>query len=327
MESFVSATPLTPIESSVPARAVVLSAPREVRVVPTALHDAGPADVVVDVRWSGISSGTERLLWSGEMPPFPGMAYPLVPGYEAVGTIGWAGPESGRAVGQHVFVPGGRCHRDVANLFGASSSRLVVPGERATPVPSGLGRDAVLLALAATAHHALAHPTAEPVELIVGHGVLGRLIARIATGWGEPAPIVWERDPARREGARGYAVRDPERDGGRDYRGIVDASGDATILDRVLPRLARGSEIVLAGFYDRVSFAFPMAFMREARIRVSAEFTPADVEAVLAMIAEGALSLDNLVTHAVPAESAEAAYATAFGDPACLKMVLDWSAR
>ena len=238
-----------------------------------------------------------------------------------------AGPQSGRRTGDVVFVPGARCHRDAASLFGASASRLVVPGEKAVPVPADLDERATLLALAATAHHALAHPHAEPVELIVGHGTLGRLIARIATAWGGPAPVVWERDPTRRDGADGYAVRDPDEDRAGDYRGIVDASGDASVLDRVLPRLAKGSEIVLAGFYDRVAFAFPLAFMREARIRVSAEFTPADIEAVLALLADGALSLDGLITHAMPAAAAEAAYETAFGDPACLKMVLDWSAR
>jgi bacteriochlorophyllide a dehydrogenase len=43
--------------------------------------------VVVDVEWSGISTGTERLLFTGRMPPSPGMGYPLVPGYESVGRV------------------------------------------------------------------------------------------------------------------------------------------------------------------------------------------------------------------------------------------------
>ena len=318
-------SPILP-HTSDSATAIMVDRPRHVRVARTALHDAGPADVVVDVLWSGISSGTERLLWTGDMPPFPGMQYPLVPGYEAVGRIVWAGPEATRARGQMVFVPGARCHRDAANLFGASSSRLVVPGDRAVPVPDALDRDATLLALAATAHHAIA-TTDEPIELIVGHGVLGRLMARILLAWGEPAPEVWERDARRRTGATGYAVRDPEIERANDYRGIVDASGDAGILDRVMPRLAKGSEIVLAGFYDRISFAFPMAFMREARIRVSAEFTPADIESVLALVRDGSLSLGGLVTHSTPVEAAHEGYERAFGDPDCLKMVLDWRAH
>ena len=42
---------------------------------------------------------------------------------------------------------------------------------------------------------------------------------------------------------------------------------------RLIARLAPGGEIVLAGFYSApLSFVFPPAFMREARIRVAAEW-------------------------------------------------------
>ncbi|MEM9757458.1 MAG: chlorophyll synthesis pathway protein BchC, partial [Pseudomonadota bacterium] len=43
-------------------------------------------------------------------------------------------------------------------------------------------------------------------------------------------------------------------------------------------------------------------------------------------IEHGALSLDGLVTHRRPADDADAAYRTAFADPGCLKMILDWEA-
>ena len=45
---------------------------------------------------------------------------------------------------------------------------------------------------------------------------------------------------------------------------------------------------------------------------------------VLSGVAEA--SLDGLITHTEPCERAPEAYATAFGDAACLKMILDWSA-
>jgi 3-hydroxyethyl bacteriochlorophyllide a dehydrogenase len=64
--------------------------------------------------------------------------------------------------------------------------------------------------------------------------------------------------------------------------------------------------------------------MREARLRVAAEWAPADLAATTALIAGGALDLTGLITHRLPAADADAAYRTAFGDPACLKMVLDW---
>ena len=70
------------------------------------------------------------------------------------------------------------------------------------------------------------------------------------------------------------------------------------LLDSLIGRLAPGGEIVLAGFYSEpLSFAFPPAFMREARLRVAAEWQPSDLVAVKALIESGRLSLDGLITH------------------------------
>ena len=82
---------------------------------------------------------------------------------------------------------------------------------------------------------------------------------------------------------------------------------------------------MLAGFYaEPLRFAFPPAFMREARVRVAAEWREPDLSAVAGFVAEGRLSLDGLITHRRGAAEAPDAYRTAFGDTACLKMVLDW---
>ena len=79
------------------ALAVVMDRPESLSVSRLALTPPGDADVVVDMAWSGISRGTERLLWQGRMPPFPGMGYPLVPGYESVGRVVAAGPGQWKA--------------------------------------------------------------------------------------------------------------------------------------------------------------------------------------------------------------------------------------
>ncbi|MEY3732528.1 MAG: BchC [Pseudomonadota bacterium] len=305
--------------------AILLSAPEQLSLARLPLTPPGAQDVVVDIDWSGISTGTERLLWSGRMPPFPGMGYPLVPGYESVGRIVQSGAEAGRALGEAVFVPGARCFGDVRGLFGGAAARLVVPASRVTPVDAALGADAVLLALAATAHHAMALPSAAIPELIIGHGVLGRLLARIIIAAGHPAPMVWESNAARRDGALGYVVCDPAEDARRDYRAICDVSGDASLLDALIARLAPGGVVTLAGFYSApLSFTFPPAFMREARIAIAAEWKQPDLEAVNALIAARRLSLSGLITHQAAADAAPEAYRQAFEDPACLKMVLDW---
>ena len=183
----------------------------------------------------------------------------------------------------------------------------------------------MLLALAATAYHAIAAKGARTPDLIVGHGVLGRLLARLALLAEGERPTVWERNAERVDGACGYQVLDPASDGRRDYRSIYDVSGDATLLDRLIPRLAPGGEIVLAGFYsDPLSFLFAPAFMREARIRIAAQWQESDMTAVKALAESGRLSLDGLITHREDAVQAPSAYRTAFSDAHCLKMILDW---
>jgi bacteriochlorophyllide a dehydrogenase len=301
--------------------AVLLEAPEQLALRPLALNPLDAADVLVEIDWSGISSGTEKLLWSGRMPNFPGMGYPLVPGYESVGRIVDAGAEVRARIGEWVFVPGANCYQGARGLFGGTARRVILPSARAMPIDESLGREGILIALAATAHHAVAGGS--PPDLIVGHGILGRLIARLTIASGAPAPVVWETNADRRDGS-GYTVVGPDADDRRDYRMICDASGAADILDLVIPRLAKGGEIVLAGFYDRLSFAFPPAFMREARVRISAEFTPGDIASTTALVDSGALRLDGLISHVRDAREAEDAYPAAFGDPHCLKMVLDW---
>jgi 3-hydroxyethyl bacteriochlorophyllide a dehydrogenase len=259
------------------------------------------------------------------MPHFPGMGYPLVPGYETVGRIVDSGARHRLSEGTHVFVPGANCYGEVKGLFGGAAARIVTKAERTVPVASHLGQNATLLALAATAYHAVTVNNPGPPQLIVGHGVLGRLLARVTLALGHDAPLVWERDALRRDASANYAVIDPADDDRRNYKSIYDVSGDGSQLDALIGRLAKGGEITLAGFYEApLSFAFPMAFMREARIRVAAEWTRSDMDAVTCLIASGALHLDGLITHIEDAARADTAYRKAFGDPACLKMVLDW---
>jgi 3-hydroxyethyl bacteriochlorophyllide a dehydrogenase len=305
--------------------AVVLNEPERLSLNRLQLTAPSDADVVIQIAYSGISTGTERLLWSGKMPQFPGMGYPLVPGYESVGRIMEAGPRSGARVGEQVFVPGARCFGDVRGLFGGAAARVVVPGGRVLPIADELGERGVLLALAATARHAIAG--GRKPDLIVGHGVLGRLLARLALVAGGEPPVVWERNPERAAGAVGYQVIDPDSDKRYDYRAIYDVSGDAGLLDTLVGRLAPGGEIVLAGFYsERLGFSFPPAFMREARLRIAAQWQDVDLITVRDLAQEGLLSLDGLITHRQDAMQAPDAYRTAFSDPACLKMILDWRA-
>lgn len=306
------------------SQAIIFEAPGRLALRRTELTAMGPGHVLVEIRFSGISTGTEKLLWTGKMPSFPGMGYPLVPGYESVGRIVDAGSDVRGRIGEWVFVPGANCYHEARGLFGGAARRVIVASARAMPVDEALAEQGILYALAATALHAMARGA--PPQLIVGHGVLGRLLARLTVAAGAPPPVVWETNPVRMGGAEGYAVIQPGDDARHDYAAVYDVSGDASGLNSFIGRLARGGELVLAGFYsDPIAFAFAPAFVREARLRIAAEWQPDDLAAVRTMIEAGNLSLAGLISRIEPTANAAAAYPQAFDDPECLKMVLDWS--
>jgi bacteriochlorophyllide a dehydrogenase len=320
----------------VKTRAVVFEAPQQIALSTLSLSELGVEDVQVDIEFSGVSTGTEKMLWDGSMPAFPGMGYPLVPGYEAVGKVVAAGASDAAQamIGQRVFVPGAKCYGEVRGLFGGSASSVVVPAERVAwlgAAQAKLGEanadQSVLLALAATAHHVLSittDTTAFP-ELIVGHGVLGRLLARVMVAKGLPAPTVWEISEKRMSGAQGYNVVHPDNDPRRDYRHVCDVSGDTKILDKLMMKLGFGGVITLAGFYSTpLQFNFAPAFMREAQVRISAQWQPQDLTSVLSLVCSGALKFEGLITHRHEPAQADEAYRTAFGDTECLKMIIDW---
>lgn len=311
--------------------AIVLSGPGQLSFSPVELEAPRADDVVVEVAFSAISSGTEKRIWSGTMPDFPGMGYPLVPGYEAVGKVVEARSGASLSVGETVFVPGSARYREVRGLFGAAARHLITPSDRVARLDPGLASDGTLLALTATAYHAVMATLSErrgqsmsPPDLVIGNGVLGRLIARICALYFGQQPVVWETNPSRREDET-YVAVDPIEDNYWQYRNVIDASGDPDVLNLAIRRIERGSSITLAGFYgSKLSFAFPPAFMKEVRIAIAAEWQADDLAAVSDLIHQGQLSLAGLISHHMPVTYAKLAYQKAFTSPDCTKMVLDW---
>ena len=55
------------------AHAIVFQSPQHLSVRGLDLPAPGVGEAEVEVEFSGISTGTERLLWDGSMPAFPGL--------------------------------------------------------------------------------------------------------------------------------------------------------------------------------------------------------------------------------------------------------------
>ena len=307
-------------------KAVVMSEPGSLSIQPVDLKIPSKEDIVIDINYSGISTGTEKLFYNGKMPQFPGMGYPLVPGYESTGEVVQAPKDSNLKIGDMVFVPGADCYSgSVKSLFGGAAQMIISSPNRLIKIDPTMGCNGALFALAATARHAIAGFGNKMPDVIVGHGVLGRLLARLVILAGEKPPIVWEKNILRHSGATDYEVVLPEYDERSDYDCIFDVSGDSNILDSLIGRVRKGGEVVLAGFYpDRIGFGFAQAFLKEVSLRVSAEFTPEDVATTKLLIEDGSLSFDGLISDVYSAKNANKAYNIAFNNAECLKMVLDW---
>ena len=305
------------------AAAVLLKTPGNIEIQELFLDPLKEGDVLVENLYSGVSTGTERLLFEGRMPEFPGMGYPLVPGYECFGRVVEKSKSSKINIGEMVFVPGATCYGEIKGLFGGASSHLVVNEKRIVKMTRGENQENILLALAATAQHVINTGNKLP-NLIIGHGTLGRLLARIIVLNGG-SPIVVEKSADRRKGQFGYKVLSPAEIIGKKFDCVVDVSGDAKQLDFFISLLKKQGELVLAGFYqDSISFDFVPTFLREIRLRISAQWEQKDLDEVSTAVNSGKLDLSGLITHSISAKKAKFAYETAFNNPSCLKMVIDW---
>lgn len=306
--------------------AVIFEKPGALQLREASLRSPAANECLVESDWSGISTGTERLMLTGKMPPFPGLGYPLVPGYETTGRVLHAPKDSPITEGMRVFIPGGVGFTDAKNLFGGSARHVICPQERVVPINETLAQEGVLLALAATARHAIRRcESVGPPELIVGHGVLGQLVARLTESLYGQSPVVWETNPQRHESKGKYRVCSIDTDQRNDYGVVCDVSGSASALNQMISRCRPGATLVMAGFYSSaVTFDFPPAFMREINLLVSAEWQPQDLKEAAELASSGELDLTDLITDVLPANQAELAYDRAFNDNSCIKMVIDW---
>ena len=106
---------------------------------------------------------------------------------------------------------------------------------------------------------------------------------------------------------------------------IVEATGSMAALAEALPLLAEGGTVLLLGYYDELRLPYMPLFLKQARLLTAREWAPGDLVRCRDMIADGSLDVRGLLTHHLPISQVSEAYHTALHDPACLKLVLEWS--
>lgn len=314
------------------AHAVVFPEAGQLELREVTLREPAADEVVVATGYSSISSGTERLLFEGKLPAIPNLGYPLVPGYEAAGTVIAIGADVRTvAVGDPVFVGGSMCYTDVAAAFGGQSSCLIKRAAQVVPLKSIPLAQAPLLALAATALHGVLRlgDVAGQRVAVLGMGAVGQLAARFLRAAGAHV-VIADRSASRLELADGdekinVSERTLEEAIGEPVAHVVEVTGNSAELARCARVMTPGGKIVLLSYYDPLTTPFVDLFMKEATLLVSREWAPADLIAARDAADSGAVDLEPLARHIVPIARYERAYQTAFEDSSILKVVLQWA--
>jgi 2-desacetyl-2-hydroxyethyl bacteriochlorophyllide A dehydrogenase len=235
------------------ARELWFLAPRVVELRGGRLLPTGPQQVQLRALASGVSQGTELLLYRGEGPePFdPSLDAPGAPTYPRRYGYAWVGEVVERgsdvidlAIGDRVFALAP--HGDAHTLHAAAVRALpsAIPPSRAV--------------LAANLETAITCVWDAEIALgdrvaVLGGGVVGLLVGWLAIASGaevtlaEPSPR--RRDAAHALGARALHPDDLPREAFADV--VVEATGDPAALDRAIGLAAPEGTIAVASFYGR----------------------------------------------------------------------------
>jgi threonine dehydrogenase-like Zn-dependent dehydrogenase len=240
------------------ARAFWLRTPGVGEIRTVALPEPGPGDAVVRTLFSGVSRGTETLVFRGGVPqsqhaamraPFQEGDFPapVKYGYLAVGVV-----EHGPAelLGRTVFC-----------LY-PHQTRFVVPATALTPVPDDVPAPrAVLAGTVETAVNALwdAAPLVGDRIAVVGAGMVGCSVAAVLAGVPGARVELVDSDPSRAAVADalgvGFATPDAAAD---DCDLVVHASASEAGLARSLELLAAEGEVVELSWYGDRPVRLPL---------------------------------------------------------------------
>ncbi|MFC8310242.1 zinc-binding alcohol dehydrogenase [Streptomyces olivaceus] len=297
------------------ARAFWVEAPGEGAIREVELSVPGPDDVLVRALFTGVSRGTETLVFGGRVPEnqyaamrapfqegdFPG---PVKYGYLGVGVVE-EGPQ--RLVGRTVF------------CLHPHQTRYVVPAASVTPVPDAVpaGR-AVLAGTVETAVNALwdAAPLLGDRVAVVGGGMVGCSVAALLARFPGVRVQLIDADPAREEVADALGVDfalPGDAHGDRDL--VVHASATEQGLARSLELLRPEGTVLELSWYGDRRVALPLgeAFhSRRLTLRSSQVGTVSPARSATRTYADRlALALDLL---AAPALDALVTGESAFGE-------------
>ncbi len=245
------------------ARQFWIRSPGHGEIVSSPLGPRDPDDVLVRALYSGVSRGTESLVFRGEVPPsqyqvmrapfqegdFPG---PVKYGYSSVGEVLEApeGADEPSLVGRHVFCL--HPHQDLD----------LVPARAVHVLPGGLPPErAVLAANMETALNAVwdARPSAGDRIVVIGGGVVGLLVAWLCRQLPAAQVSLVDVDTSREGMAQSLGVEFIDSaPAGVDADFVFHASGDPQGLESALSVAGVEATVVELSWYGTRSVPLPL---------------------------------------------------------------------
>jgi len=311
------------------ARAVRFLAPNTVDFGPVEVPEPGPEDIVVDVRYSWISPGTEGSFLRGERtagdtPYLPGdpSPFPRVPGYQKTGVVRSVGSQvTGVAQGDWVFASVSRVAYGVS-AYGGHVSPAVTPHQQIWKLPEGLGAvEASGLVLTQVGYNC---GTRAPVRvgewaIVLGDGLVGHWSAQTLAWRGARVLMLGHHDGRLAKlTAPGSVVVNTEQEApsdavrrvaGDQVGVLVDTVGDVPLVEALLPMLRHGGHIVSAGFCGTEGrIDIQKLRLGEISLHCPSGWTQERMDDTLQLLAAGWLDAGSLVTHQYPVERAEEAW-------------------
>ena len=336
-------------------RAVCYVGDRRLSVLAVEPVRPGPGDVQIDVAFTGIC-GTDLHIVHGAMDRR--VTLPAVLGHEMSGTVRAVGGEvEGWNPGDRVTVmpldwcgtcpaclagSSYLCHR--LNFLGIDSPGSMqpvwtVPAGTLVRLPPELGLDVAALAepTAVAAHDVRRSGlVAGDKTVVVGGGPIGMLIACVARAEGAEVLLI-EPNDGRRAVAAGLGLRvcDPAQEPvdelvatwteGAGVPVAFEVSGSQPGLDSATQVLGVHGRLVIVAIHATPKpVDLFRVFWRELTLIGARVYERIDFERAVALIADGVIPGDVLITHVEPLERAPSAFA-ALESGAALKVLIDCS--
>lgn len=317
-------------------RVLMFTGPRRVEVVREGLDSPHAGEAVVEVMLSGISAGTEMLVYRNEMPPGMAadseitnlggeLAYPLRYGYSTVGRV----MELGAGVdatwlGRRVF------------SFQPHGSHFVAPVGDLLPLPDKVTfEDGVFLPNMETAVSLVqdGRPMLGEKVVVIGQGVVGLLTTALLSRFPLGDLLALDGIAARRDSGLAlgaHAVFDPsermqaeERLSRGEHEGadlVYELSGSPAGLDLAIQLAGYGGRVVVGSWYGskRADLDLGGKFHRQRIQLISSQVSTIApglrgqwgkarrFDAAWQMV--GLIQPSRLITHRISIEHAEEAY-------------------